>query len=48
MEQDLLVTVELDPFIFTQDLSDYAALGLEPEESSVQYVRNFARQFRPL
>ncbi len=48
MEQDLLMNVELDPIIFTHDLSDYDALGLEPAESSVQYVRNFARQFRPL
>ena len=47
MEQPVLIPVELEPFTFT-DLSDYAALGLEPRDSSVQFVRDFARMYRPL
>lgn len=48
MEQPLLIPVELEDFDFTQDLSDFAQLGFEPEPASVDFVRQFAREFRPL
>ena len=48
MEQPVLIPVELDSFSFTDDVADYAALGLEPRESTLQYLRDFARIYPPL
>ena len=48
MEQPVLIPVELDSFSFSDDVADYATLGLEPRESTLQYLRDFARIFRPL
>ncbi len=48
MEQSLLIPIELEPFTFTEEQSDYAALGLQPKASSIEFVRQFARDFRPV
>ncbi|MBR1682628.1 MAG: hypothetical protein IJ700_04660 [Bacteroidaceae bacterium] len=47
MEQPLLIPVKLEMIDFTKNIHNYAIPGLEPRTSTLQYLRQFARTYRP-